>query len=78
MTVDINFVKILFIYYVLLQDEAICRYQPSCSGASMTEYVDVWPSEHALQAAVAQVGPISVGIDAGHVSFQVAICMHKL
>ena len=56
----------------------MCQYQPSCSGATMTAYVDVWPSEHALQAAVAHVGPISAGIDAGHTSFQVAIYMREL
>ena len=37
----------------------------------MTEYVDIWPSEWFLQMAVANVGPISAGIDASHASFQV-------
>ena len=54
-----------------LQDEAVCQYQPSCIGATMTRYVDVLPTEHFLATAVANVGPISVAIDASHVSFQV-------
>ena len=37
----------------------------------MTGYADIFPSEQFLLMAVANVGPISAGIDASHISFQV-------
>ena len=51
------------------QDEA-CHYNPSTRGANVTGYV-VLPEgdEDTLQKAVASIGPISIGIDAGHASF---------
>ncbi|XP_051578667.1 procathepsin L-like [Myxocyprinus asiaticus] len=48
-----------------------CRFNPSTVGATCTGYVDInTGDESALQKAVATVGPISIGIDAGHSSFQ--------
>lgn len=52
------------------KDEGVCQYQASCSGATMTGYVDVFPSELSLAMVVDNVGPISAAIDASHVSFQ--------
>ncbi|XP_043938850.1 procathepsin L-like isoform X1 [Protopterus annectens] len=48
-----------------------CRFDSSKVGATCTGYVDI-PSgkETALQEAVANIGPVSVAIDAGHASFQ--------
>ena len=54
----------------MLQDER-CHFNASSIGATDTGYVDVKHfSEADLQVAVATVGPISVAIDASHVSFQ--------
>ncbi|XP_068751848.1 cathepsin L-like [Montipora capricornis] len=48
-----------------------CRFNRSDVGADDTGYVDVKSGdEDALKMAVATVGPISVAIDAGHMSFQ--------
>jgi cathepsin L len=49
-----------------------CRYNPANSGATCTGYVSIQPtgSEANLQDAVANIGPISVAIDASHMSFQ--------
>jgi cathepsin L len=47
-----------------------CRYNPDNVGATVSGYVDVPPTESKLQEAVANVGPVSVAIDAGHNSFQ--------
>jgi len=47
-----------------------CRYNPNNKGAEVTGLVDIPSgSEQDLQQAVAQVGPISVAIDANHDSF---------
>ncbi|XP_007561177.1 cathepsin L.1 [Poecilia formosa] len=52
-------------------EDGQCRYNPSTVGATCTGYVDVnQGDEDALKEAVATIGPISVGIDAGHSSFQ--------
>ena len=55
----------------LFQNEK-CRYKSADSGATLSSWVDVKSkSEDDLQVAVATIGPISVAIDAGHMSFQV-------
>ncbi|XP_044513497.1 procathepsin L-like [Gracilinanus agilis] len=48
-----------------------CKYQPECSGASVTGFVDI-PSEQerALMEVVATMGPVSVAIDGGNPTFQ--------
>ncbi|RUS84659.1 hypothetical protein EGW08_007579 [Elysia chlorotica] len=48
-----------------------CKFNPSAVGATDTGFVDVKRgSEEALQQALAEIGPISVAMDAGHMSFQ--------
>ncbi|XP_041459131.1 cathepsin L-like [Lytechinus variegatus] len=48
-----------------------CHFKKSDVGATVTGYTDVTSgSETALQKAVAHVGPVSVAIDASHMSFQ--------
>ncbi|MBN3314575.1 CATL protein, partial [Atractosteus spatula] len=48
-----------------------CRFSPSTIGSKCSGYVDVVRGdEGALQSAVAIMGPVSVGIDAGKASFQ--------
>ncbi|XP_034015557.1 cathepsin L.1 [Thalassophryne amazonica] len=48
-----------------------CRFNPATIGAKCTGYVDVKTGdENALQEAVATIGPVSVAIDASHISFQ--------
>ncbi|XP_054749842.2 procathepsin L-like [Lytechinus pictus] len=48
-----------------------CHFKKSDVGATVTGYTDVTSgSEKALQKAVAHEGPISVAIDASHMSFQ--------
>jgi cathepsin L len=48
-----------------------CRYDPSESGATDAGFTDIEEgNEQQLKEAVATVGPISVAIDASHVSFQ--------
>ncbi|XP_072221684.1 cathepsin L.1 [Leuresthes tenuis] len=52
-------------------EDGECRYQPDSVGATCTGYTDVSQGdEDALKEAVATVGPVSVGIDASHSSFQ--------
>jgi len=48
-----------------------CRFNPNTVGASDTGYVDI-PSknEEKLLEAVATIGPVSVAMDASHMSFQ--------
>jgi cathepsin L len=48
-----------------------CKFNPANVGANMTDFVEIEKdSEDALKTAVATVGPIAVGIDASHFSFQ--------
>ncbi len=47
-----------------------CRFSASHVGPTVTGYVNVATNEAALQAAIANTGPISVAIDASHSSFQ--------
>ena len=47
-----------------------CKFSSRSIGATVTGYVDIEPTEAALQQAVATIGPISVAIDAGQASFQ--------
>ncbi|XP_028421220.1 cathepsin L.1 [Perca flavescens] len=52
-------------------EDGQCRYNPDTIGATCTGYVDVEQgNEGDLKQAVATVGPVSVAIDASHVSFQ--------
>ncbi|KAK2843699.1 hypothetical protein Q7C36_011914 [Tachysurus vachellii] len=51
-----------------------CRFNPDTVGATCTGYVDITSEdENALQEAVATIGPVSVAIDAGHISFQLYV-----
>lgn len=47
-----------------------CRYQAKNSAANVKDFVQIPGHEEALMKAVANVGPISVAIDARHSSFQ--------
>ncbi|KAK2843704.1 hypothetical protein Q7C36_011919 [Tachysurus vachellii] len=54
----------------LLQDDN-CRFNSDTVGATCNGYVNINSrDEKALQEAVAFIGPISVAIDAAHISFQ--------
>ncbi|XP_065884407.1 procathepsin L-like [Dysidea avara] len=58
-------------YPYTADDESECVYKESCKGATCSRYVDISSGdEGALQTAVANIGPISVAIDASHFSFQ--------
>ncbi|MGH0130953.1 UNVERIFIED_CONTAM: hypothetical protein FKN15_067338 [Acipenser sinensis] len=57
--------------HILQNWDGKCRYSPQSIGATCSGYVDVTSGdENALQEAVATIGPVSVAIDAGHISFQ--------
>ncbi|XP_007539927.1 procathepsin L-like [Erinaceus europaeus] len=56
--------------YPYVEHETTCRYNPETSAANDTGFVDIHKREKSLMKAVALVGPISVGIDAGHSTFQ--------
>ncbi|KAM7403225.1 hypothetical protein PAMA_003918 [Pampus argenteus] len=52
-------------------EDGKCRYNPANIGATCTGYTDIKQGdEDALKEAVATVGPVSIGIDASHASFQ--------
>lgn len=54
-----------------LNQDGQCRFKPESIGATCTGFVDVTQfDEDALKEAVATVGPVSVGIDASQISFQ--------
>ncbi|XP_052813480.1 procathepsin L-like [Mya arenaria] len=64
-----------------------CMFDPANIGATMTGCQDIAQgSEDQLQVAAANIGPISVGMDAGHLSFQLyksgiyhdAICANSI
>merc|ERR1711982_33121 len=49
----------------------MCRFKEADVGATMKSFVDVKRgSEEALAQAISEIGPISVAMDAGHMSFQ--------
>lgn len=56
--------------YPYVGQETSCKYDPEESAANDTGFMDVHKHEKSLMKAVAFVGPISVGIDAGHTTFQ--------
>merc|ERR1712002_777126 len=57
--------------YAYTAEDGSCSFDKSKVVASLTGFVDVTSGdEDALKQAVATVGPISVGIDASHFSFQ--------
>ena len=57
--------------YYLLKQNGQCVYDVTKVVANLTGCVDIPEgSESDLQDAVAKVGPISVAIDASHISFQ--------
>ena len=52
-------------------EDGKCRFNKTTIGGTCTGYVNIEKgSETSLQTAVATVGPVSVAIDAGHMSFQ--------
>ena len=57
-------------YPYVARDET-CRFNPANVGATEKGYVDIpHEDENALVSAIADIGPISVAIDASHQSFQ--------
>ncbi|XP_013401409.1 cathepsin L1 [Lingula anatina] len=61
---------LLSCYPYVAEDEK-CHFKKDCIGATCSGYVDVSSgSEEKLKEATANIGPISVAIDASHYSFQ--------
>ncbi|KAL7643457.1 UNVERIFIED_CONTAM: hypothetical protein RMT77_005439 [Armadillidium vulgare] len=58
-------------YYPYTAQLGTCKYSALHVGATCTGYKTISRSESSLLAAVSSVGPISVAIDASHLSFQV-------
>jgi len=57
-------------YPYAMRKHSSCQYDEANKGATITKVTQVETSEDALKTATATVGPISVGIDASHFSFQ--------
>ncbi len=57
-------------YPYTAQTEKTCRFNPSNVGATMSSFVDIPINEMALTEACEKVGPISVAIDAGWITFR--------
>ncbi|XP_069051664.1 procathepsin L-like [Lepisosteus oculatus] len=58
-------------FYPYEARDSTCRFSPNTIGSTCSGYFDVVPrDESTLQSAVAIMGPVSVGIDAGNPSFQ--------
>lgn len=57
-------------YPYLAQTEKTCRYNSANIGATMSSFVDVPINEMALTEACEKVGPISVAMDAGWITFR--------
>lgn len=68
---EIKTVISFFFFFFVFNQDGQCRFKPENIGAKSTGYVDA-PArdEDALKEAVATIGPVSVGIDASHPSFQ--------
>ncbi|XP_071956334.1 procathepsin L-like [Antedon mediterranea] len=57
--------------YPYTAEDGICKYNSDLVAANVTGYIDVVSgSEKDLMSAVADIGPISVAMDASHQSFQ--------
>lgn len=59
-------------YPYLATDESVCKFSKRNIGATISGCYDVKPTgdEHALEKAVAHIGPVSIAIDASRQSFQ--------
>jgi cathepsin L len=57
--------------YPYKASDQTCKFNPANVGATDTGFVDIKSKdENALKEAVAAVGPVSVAIDASHITFQ--------
>ncbi|CAG0914399.1 unnamed protein product [Notodromas monacha] len=58
-------------YYPYIGEDEDCKFKSEYVGATDSGFVDIPEGDElALQKAVAAVGPVSVGVDASHESFQ--------
>ncbi|KAB7501366.1 Digestive cysteine proteinase 2 [Armadillidium nasatum] len=58
-------------FYPYTATNGVCKYSADHVGATCTGYKTIAKSEDSLLEACATIGPISVAIDASHLSFQV-------